>query len=216
MNRPRVRWRLHRWLGCLSLMLVLAGCDQAGISAELNAASPAPAASSTTVATTAAHSASANSASGASTTTPASATSASAVFAGGCFWCMEPPYDKLAGVISTTSGYTGGHTVNPTYRQVSAGGTGHAEAVRVVYDPRQVSYTKLLDVFWHNVDPLAQGRQFCDVGDQYRSAIFPAGPEQERAAQASKRALGLGCASAAMNACTMRSFGKLHCFECAH
>ncbi|MEO5812136.1 MAG: peptide-methionine (S)-S-oxide reductase MsrA [Rhodanobacter sp.] len=102
---------------------------------------------------------------------------------------MQPPYDKLAGVISTTAGYTGGHTVNPTYRQVSAGGSGHAEAVRVVYDPRQVSYPQLLEVFWHNVDPLAQNRQFCDVGDQYRSAIFPIGAEQERAAQASKRAL---------------------------
>ena len=112
-----------------------------------------------------------------------------AVFAGGCFWCMQPPYDKLPGVISTEAGYTGGHTSRPTYRQVSAGGTGHAEAVRVTYDPRKVSYPKLLDVFWHNIDPVAVNRQFCDVGDQYRSAIFPIGPQQHSEAEASLRAI---------------------------
>lgn len=112
-----------------------------------------------------------------------------AVFAGGCFWCMEPPYDKLPGVISTISGYTGGHVANPTYEQVSAGGTGHAEAVKVTYDPRQVSYAKLLDVFWHNIDPVAVDRQFCDIGPQYRSAIFTTGEQQRRLAQASKRKL---------------------------
>ena len=115
--------------------------------------------------------------------------SAVAIFAGGCFWCMEPPFDKLAGVMSTTSGYTGGRVANPTYEQVSAGGTGHAEAVKVVYDPTRVSYATLLDVFWHNIDPVAVDRQFCDVGDQYRSAIFTVGPEQQRLAEAGKRAL---------------------------
>jgi peptide-methionine (S)-S-oxide reductase len=110
-----------------------------------------------------------------------------AIFAGGCFWCMEPPYDKLPGVISTISGYTGGHTQNPTYEQTSAGDTGHAEAVEVRYDPSKVSYEKLLDVFWHNIDPLAVDRQFCDAGSQYRSAIFPANAEQRQLAEASKR-----------------------------
>lgn len=112
-----------------------------------------------------------------------------AIFAGGCFWCMEPPFDKLAGVTSTTSGYTGGHVANPTYEQVSAGGTGHAEAVQVTYDPARVSYATLLNVYWHNIDPVAVNRQFCDGGDQYRSAIFTLGPEQKRLAEASKRTL---------------------------
>jgi len=114
---------------------------------------------------------------------------ASAIFAGGCFWCVESDFDKVKGVISTTSGYTGGHVANPTYRQVSAGGTGHAEAVKVIYDPAQVSYEKLLQVFWHNIDPLAKDRQFCDSGDQYRSAIFVQGAEQRRLAEASKKAI---------------------------
>ena len=92
---------------------------------------------------------------------------AKATFAGGCFWCMEPPYDKLEGVISTTSGYTGGQKENPTYKEVSAGGTGHAEVVQVVYDPTKVSYEDLLDVFWENIDPTVKDRQFCDNGDQY-------------------------------------------------
>lgn len=112
-----------------------------------------------------------------------------AIFAGGCFWCMEPPFDKLPGVISTTSGYIGGRVSNPTYDQVSAGGTGHAEAVQVKYDPTRIGYAQLLEVFWRNIDPLAVDRQFCDVGDQYRSAIFPIGAEQQRLAEASKRAL---------------------------
>jgi peptide-methionine (S)-S-oxide reductase len=111
---------------------------------------------------------------------------AKATFAGGCFWCMEPPFDKLDGVVSTTSGYTGGQKKNPTYKEVSAGGTGHAEAVEIVYDPKKVSYQKLLDVFWANIDPLARDRQFCDVGTQYRSAIFYHGDEQKRLAEASK------------------------------
>ena len=89
-----------------------------------------------------------------------------ATFAGGCFWCMEPPFDELPGVISTTSGYTGGRTKNPTYEQVSSGGTGHAEVVEVVYDPSKITYARLLEVFWKNIDPLTPNRQFCDVGTQ--------------------------------------------------
>jgi len=112
-----------------------------------------------------------------------------ATFAGGCFWCMEPPFDKVEGVISTTSGYTGGSTVNPTYEQVSSGTTGHAETLQVLFDPAKVSYRKLLDVYWHNVDPLAKDRQFCDVGNQYRSAIFYHNEEQKRLAEESKKQL---------------------------
>lgn len=111
---------------------------------------------------------------------------AKATFAGGCFWCMEPPYDKLDGVISTTSGYIGGTKKNPTYEQVSAGGTGHAEAVQVVWDPSKVSYAKLLEVYWRNVDPLTPNAQFCDHGDQYRTAIFFHDAEQKRLAEESK------------------------------
>ena len=118
-----------------------------------------------------------------------SAQTATAIFAGGCFWCMEPPFDKLPGVKSTTSGYTGGQVVNPTYEEVSAGRTGHAEAVQVKYDPAIVSYATLLKVYWRNVDPLAVNRQFCDAGPQYRSAIFTIGAEQQRLAAASKREL---------------------------
>jgi peptide-methionine (S)-S-oxide reductase len=116
-------------------------------------------------------------------------TLAKATFAGGCFWCMEKPFDVLPGVISTTSGYTGGQTVNPSYRQVSSGKTGHAEAVQVVYDPNQVSYKNLLDVFWHNVDPLDAGGQFCDRGSQYRSSVFVYDDRQRELAQQSKQAL---------------------------
>ena len=112
-----------------------------------------------------------------------------ATFAGGCFWCMEGPFDKLDGVVSTTSGYTGGQKKNPTYEEVSAGGTGHAESVRVVYDPAKVTFERLLEVFWHNIDPLARDRQFCDTGNQYRSAIFYHDEGQRRAAEASKAAL---------------------------
>ena len=114
---------------------------------------------------------------------------ARATFAGGCFWCMEPPFDKLDGVVSTTSGYIGGHTKNPTYEAVSAGGTGHAEAVEIAYDPARIGYAKLLDVFWRNIDPTVRNRQFCDVCDQYRSAIFYHDAEQRRLAEQSKAAL---------------------------
>ena len=114
------------------------------------------------------------------------AATATATFAGGCFWCMEPPFDALPGVVSTTSGYTGGRTSDPTYEQVSGGGTGHAEAVRVVYDPARIGYAQLLEVFWRNIDPTVKDRQFCDVGSQYRSAIFVAGAEERRLAEASR------------------------------
>ncbi len=109
-----------------------------------------------------------------------------ATFAGGCFWCMEPPFDKLDGVISTTSGYSGGHTPDPSYKQVSSGKTGHAESLQVVYDPSRISYEDLLQVFWHNVDPTRDDGQFCDSGNQYRPAIFYHDDTQKRMAEASK------------------------------
>jgi peptide-methionine (S)-S-oxide reductase len=114
---------------------------------------------------------------------------ATAVFAGGCFWCMEGPFDELPGVLSTTSGYTGGTVADPSYEQVSAGGTGHVEAVQVVYDPERVGYAQLLEVFWRNVDPLDGEGQFCDRGAPYRSAIFARDAEQRRLAEESKRAI---------------------------
>jgi peptide-methionine (S)-S-oxide reductase len=112
-----------------------------------------------------------------------------AIFAGGCFWCMEHPFDETEGVLSVTSGYTGGTKANPTYEEVSSGTTGHAESVQVGYDPGKVSYQKLVDVFWHNIDPLTANAQFCDHGTQYRSAIFYLDDEQKRIAEASKEAL---------------------------
>ena len=112
-----------------------------------------------------------------------------ATFAGGCFWCMEPPFDKLDGVISTTSGYSGGHQDNPTYKQVSAGQTGHTEVIQVVYDPDKVTYQQLLETFWVNIDPLTASAQFCDRGSQYRSGIFYHGPEQKKLAEASAKAI---------------------------
>jgi peptide-methionine (S)-S-oxide reductase len=112
-----------------------------------------------------------------------------ATFAGGCFWCMEPPFDALDGVVSTTSGYTGGRTARPSYREVGAGGTGHLEAVRVVFDPARISYERLLEVFWRNVDPFDAGGQFCDRGASYRTAIFVHDAAQRRLAEASKAAL---------------------------
>ncbi|HZR45972.1 MAG TPA: peptide-methionine (S)-S-oxide reductase MsrA [Candidatus Manganitrophaceae bacterium] len=112
-----------------------------------------------------------------------------ATFAGGCFWCMVPPFDSLKGVLSVTSGYTGGRVEDPTYQDVSAGGTGHAEAVQIRYDPAQIGYEKLLEVFWHNIDPLAINRQFCDSGNQYRSEIFYHNEKQKRLAEQSKAVL---------------------------
>jgi peptide-methionine (S)-S-oxide reductase len=112
-----------------------------------------------------------------------------ATFAGGCFWCMEPPFDKLDGVISTTSGYTGGHQLNPTYKQVSAGNTGHTEAIQIEYDPEKISYQELLSVFWKNIDPTTANRQFCDHGSQYRSGIFYNDAKQKNAAEKSLKEL---------------------------
>jgi peptide-methionine (S)-S-oxide reductase len=114
---------------------------------------------------------------------------AHATFAGGCFWCMEHPFDQLPGVVSVTSGYTGGAVPHPTYEQVSDGVTGHRESVDVVYDPAKVSYGQLLDAYWHNVDPTDASGQFCDHGSQYRSAIFVHDAEQRRLAEASKHAV---------------------------
>jgi len=111
---------------------------------------------------------------------------ASAVFAGGCFWCTESDFDHIPGVVSTTSGYIGGRTENPTYEQVSAGDTGHIEAVRVVYDPARVSYAALAQLFFRTIDPVDDGGSFCDRGYQYRSALFPA-TDEERAAAAAAR-----------------------------
>jgi peptide-methionine (S)-S-oxide reductase len=113
-----------------------------------------------------------------------------ATFAGGCFWCMEAPFDKLPGVVSVTSGYTGGKLKNPTYKQVAAGGTGHTEAVQIVYDRSRIGYDKLLDVYWVNTDPTVGDRQFCDVGSQYRPGIFYHTEEQRLLALKSKEALG--------------------------
>ena len=108
---------------------------------------------------------------------------AKAIFAGGCFWCMQPPFDSTAGVISTRVGYTGGTIANPTYQQVSHEHTGHKEAIEVVFDPQKVNYEKLLDIFWHNVDPLDSKGQFCDKGDQYKSAIFYLDESQKKSAE---------------------------------
>ena len=110
-----------------------------------------------------------------------------AVFAGGCFWCMQNPYDELKGVVSTAVGYTGGNKDNPTYEEVCSGNTGHAEAIEVLYDPLQISYTELLNVFWRNIDPTTLNRQFADAGTQYRTAIFYHNEEQKQSAESSKR-----------------------------
>lgn len=114
---------------------------------------------------------------------------AKAVFAGGCFWCVESDFDKVDGVLSTTSGYTGGNVASPTYEQVSGKHTGHAEAVLIVYDPKKVSYEKLVERYWRTIDPTTKDRQFCDAGNPYRTAIFAQDGEQLKIAQASKTAL---------------------------
>ncbi len=125
----------------------------------------------------------------AQTAPQAAPATAKATFAGGCFWCVEADFDKLPGVLSTTSGYIGGTVANPSYEQVSGKGTGHAEAVEIVYDPARVTYAQLLDTYWRSIDPTTRDRQFCDVGNPYRTAIFTHGPEQAAAAQASLAAL---------------------------
>jgi peptide-methionine (S)-S-oxide reductase len=114
---------------------------------------------------------------------------ATAIFAGGCFWCEETAFEGLPGVLSVTSGYTGGQKKNPAYEEVSSGGTGHAESVEVVFDPAKTSYERLLEVFWHNVDPFQKDGQFCDHGTQYRSAIFYRDEAQRKAAEESRRRL---------------------------
>ncbi|MBI3622083.1 MAG: peptide-methionine (S)-S-oxide reductase MsrA [Nitrospirae bacterium] len=157
----------RRWLRPVLAGWLLAGLWLAGDSAEHRGiAAPAP---------------------------PSTASSTSdieiATFAGGCFWCVESDFDKIAGVTATISGFTGGHVKNPTYKEVSAGGTGHAEAVEIHFDPARVSYARLLDVFWHSIDPTVKDQQFCDVGNQYRTAIFYHTDEQKRLAEESKAAL---------------------------
>ncbi|QJR15808.1 peptide-methionine (S)-S-oxide reductase MsrA [Usitatibacter palustris] len=112
-----------------------------------------------------------------------------ATFGGGCFWCMEPPYDKVPGVVATISGYMGGRTPNPTYKEVSAGASGHVEVLQVVYDPKKVTYEKLMEVFWVNIDPTVKDRQFCDSGTQYRTVVFYHDDAQRKAAEASKAAV---------------------------
>jgi methionine-S-sulfoxide reductase len=112
-----------------------------------------------------------------------------AIFAGGCFWCMEAPFEKLPGVISVVSGYTGGSKENPTYQEVSSGGTGHTEAIEITYYPEKISYEKLLEVFWMNIDPTADDRQFVDIGHQYRAAVFYLNDEQKKLAEESREKL---------------------------
>lgn len=121
--------------------------------------------------------------------TSAASQSGKAYFAGGCFWCMEEAFEKVEGVVTVVSGYMGGTVANPTYEEVSAGRTGHAESVEVTYDPTKVTYQKLLDTFWHNVDPLTPNAQFCDHGSQYRSAIFYSTEDEKRQAEESKAAI---------------------------
>lgn len=120
---------------------------------------------------------------------PAPAKTEKATFAGGCFWCVEADFDKVEGVLSTTSGYTGGRTANPTYKDVGGGATGHAEAVEIVYDPAKVSFRKLLDTYWRSIDPLVKDRQFCDGGNEYRTAIFYHSDEQKRLAESTRAAV---------------------------
>ena len=131
----------------------------------------------------------AGSGSGEKTTESGEGTIEKATFGGGCFWCMEAPFDKLPGVASVTAGYTGGKVKDPTYNQVSAGKTGHTEAVQIVYDPSKIGYERLLDIFWHNIDPTVTDRQFCDIGSQYRSGIFTHSEEQALLARKSNEAL---------------------------
>jgi peptide-methionine (S)-S-oxide reductase len=126
---------------------------------------------------------------GAITSMPVQAAQESAIFAGGCFWCVESDFDKVDGVIRTTSGYVGGHLKDPTYEQVSAGGTGHAEAVKIDYDPQRISYRQLVDHFWRTIDPTVKDQQFCDHGNQYRSAIFYLDDAQRQAAEESKESI---------------------------
>lgn len=121
----------------------------------------------------------------------AAAPTQKATFAGGCFWCMEQPFDSLPGVLSVMPGYTGGHKPDPTYQEVSSGNTGHTEAVEIVFDPARISYEQLLQVYWRNIDPTVTDRQFCDIGSQYRAAIFYHDDDQKRLAQRSRDQIGM-------------------------
>ena len=141
---------------------------------------------------------------------------AKATFAGGCFWCVEADFDKVPGVISTTSGYIGGTVANPTYEQVSAKTTGHAEAVEIVFDPAKVSYAQLLEKYWRTIDPTTKDRQFCDAGTPYRTAIFTHGAEQAAAAQASKAALEKTKPFKAPIVTTIESAGPFYAAEGYH
>ena len=141
---------------------------------------------------------------------------AKATFAGGCFWCVEADFDKVSGVISTTSGYIGGTVANPTYEQVSAKTTGHAEAVEIVFDPAKVSYEQLLEKFWRTIDPTTKDRQFCDAGSPYRTSIFTHGPQQAAAAQASKAALEKSKPFKAPIVTTIESAGPFYAAEGYH
>ena len=158
-----------RRLPCLGLLGLLLCCSRGEVGAEKPAAMAQPA--------------------GQRAATPGNAGTATATFAGGCFWCMQPAFDRVPGVVSTTVGYTGGQLANPTYEQVSSGGTGHRESIEVAYDPARVTYDRLLTIFWHNVDPTDGSGQFCDHGEQYRSAIFFHDEAQQRAAETSKQAI---------------------------
>jgi len=153
---------MSRWIKVAALMIGIWGCSSADI-------------------------ASASALDGTQAAAPLEAGQAEAIFAGGCFWCMEKPFDKIDGVISTTSGYTGGDQEHPTYKEVSYHKTNHYEAIRIVYDPTKVDYERLLQVFWHNVDPTQGNGQFCDQGDQYRTAIFTSDKAEIRKAEASKK-----------------------------
>lgn len=176
---------MTRWIATLSLMLSLATFAVA----QAPPSSPAPAATASSSQPVAPSPQLLAPTPQSVTPSLQPATTATATFAGGCFWCVESDFDKVPGVISTTSGYTGGTVPNPTYDQVSAKHTGHAEAVEIVYDPAKVSYPQLLTHFWRSIDPTTKDRQFCDVGTPYRTAIFAHGEEQLKAAQASRDAL---------------------------
>lgn len=147
---------------------------------------------------------------------PVRAETQSAIFAGGCFWCVESDFDKVEGVVSTTSGYIGGHVDDPTYEQVSRGGTGHAEAVKVEFDPGQASYRELVDYFWHTIDPTVKERQFCDHGDQYRTGIFYLNEEQRQAALASKKIIEQGKPFAAAIVTEITKAGEFYPAEAYH
>lgn len=171
-------------VGSLALLTIVGACSQNGRTAQTGAAS-APAASPTADHEEARRS---DEGAGQPAAPPLREGQAEAIFAGGCFWCVESAFEGLPGVVSVTSGYTGGHTERPTYREVGGHTTGHLEAVRVVYDPTQTSYGALLEVFWHNIDPTQGDGQFCDRGDSYLSAIFVATDDERRLASETKTA----------------------------